>query len=157
MSFFFLIDIWDNFVHAQMSRMKFYILILCFTRNGTSNFDVTKGILLYDNFFMLLYKNNSSAQFTNFTLQIFSFPAQHKPSNDAASSPHQGNTSKVQLPSQVFGSFSHQHKALGIGHYLRGIQGLQNKNNRHVNNQSISFAIRFWIFSYPAILHVPGT
>lgn len=36
--------------------MKFYILILCFTRNGTSNFDLTKGILLYDNFFTLLYK-----------------------------------------------------------------------------------------------------
>lgn len=56
MSFFFLIDIWDNFVHAQMSQMKFYILILCFTRNGTNNFDLTKGILLYDNFFTLLYK-----------------------------------------------------------------------------------------------------
>lgn len=78
-------------------------------------------------FFHFVVQNNSSAQITNFTLQIFSFPAQHKPSNDAASSPHQGNTSKVQLPSQVFGSFSHQHKALGIGHYLRGIQGLQNK------------------------------
>lgn len=82
----------------------------------------------------MLYNKNLSAQVTNCTLQIFSFPAQHVPSNDTATSPHQGDTAKVQLPSQVFGSFSHQHKALGIGHYLRGIQGLQNKNNRHLND-----------------------
>lgn len=103
-------------------------------------------------FFTLLYNKNLSVQVTNCTLQIFSFPAQHVPSNDTATSPHQGDTAKVQLPSQVFGSFSHQHKALGIGHYLRGIQGLQNKNNRHLNDLSISFVNRFKIFSYPMIL-----
>lgn len=101
--------------------------------------------------FHVVVQNNSSAQFTNFTLQIFSFLAQHKPSNDAASSPHQGDTSKIQLPSQVLGSFSHQHKALRIGHYLRGIQGLQNKINWHLIGRSISFVNRFKIFSYPMI------
>lgn len=117
--------------------IKFYILILCYTRNGTSNLMLQKEFYSMT-IFSLCCTLQIHLHKSNFTLQIFSFPAQHTPSNDTASSPHQSDSSKVKLPSQVFGSFSHQHKALGIGHYLRGIQCLRN-NNRHLNDLSISF------------------
>lgn len=50
-----------------------------------------------------------------------------KPSNDAASSPHQGDGAVVERPAELFGCLPQQHEALSVGNDLGGVQSLEKK------------------------------
>lgn len=47
------------------------------------------------------------------------------PSNDAASSPHQGNPPIVEGPAELFGCLSQEHEPLSIRNDLGGVEGLK--------------------------------
>ena len=44
------------------------------------------------------------------------------PSNDAATSPHEGDPSVVELPTELFGCFSHQHESLSVRYDFGGVE-----------------------------------
>lgn len=46
------------------------------------------------------------------------------PSNDAASSPHQGDRTIVERPAKLVGCLAQQHESLRVGNDLGRIQGL---------------------------------
>lgn len=47
------------------------------------------------------------------------------PSDDAASSPHQGDGAVVERPAELFGRLPQQHEALRVGNDLGGVESLQ--------------------------------
>lgn len=55
-------------------------------------------------------------------------PALHTPANDAATTPHEGNSSVVKVPPKLSCCLPQEHEALGIGNNLAGIEGLQRDN-----------------------------
>ena len=61
------------------------------------------------------------------------------PSNDAATSPHEGNPSVVELPTELFGCFSHQHESLSVRHNFGGVKSFPYLKNN------------VWLFSKPII------
>lgn len=51
------------------------------------------------------------------------------PSDDAASSPHQGDGAVVEGPAELFGCLPQEHEALRVGDDLGGVQSLEKERS----------------------------
>ena len=54
------------------------------------------------------------------------------PSNDAATSPHEGDASVVELPTELLGRFPHQHESLSVRYDFGGVERFPYLQNRRL-------------------------
>lgn len=64
------------------------------------------------------------------------------PSDDAASSPHQGDRTVVQRPAELFSGLSQQHESLRVGDDLGSIEGLDRESKPVYTSVSSSLNLK---------------